>query len=155
MGWTFRETELRYRKGARVHGERRVSSSVVVNALVHEADERLGCASGLEERVLALALDAKNHVASWHLVGKGGIAECPVEPGAVFRAALMAGAAGVIVVHNHPSGDPQPSADDVALTKRLVSGGKLLGVRVLDHVIVTDDPSVYFSFLDSGMMASE
>jgi DNA repair protein RadC len=124
----------------------------VVSDVVHDADDEIGCATGIEERVLALALDAKHRILAWHLVGKGGVAACTVEPGSVFRGALAAGAAAVVVVHNHPSGVPDPSADDVALTERLRRGGELLGVRVLDHVIVTADRSRYFSFLDAGLL---
>lgn len=152
MAWILRETEIRYRRTAKIEGERRVSSSRVVNDIVHDADDELRCASGIEERCLALALDAKNKILGWHLVGKGGVASCSVEPGAVFRPALAAGAVGVVIVHNHPSGEPSPSADDVALTERLRKGGELLGVRVLDHVIVTADRARYFSFLDAGLL---
>ena len=152
MAWILREAELRYRRSAKIEGERHVNSSRVVNDVVHDADDELGCANGIEERVLAIALDVKNKIIGWHLVGKGGISSCSVEPGAVFRTALAAGAAGVVIVHNHPSGEPSPSADDVALTERLRKGGELLGVRVLDHVIVTADRSRYFSFLDGGLL---
>ena len=75
---------------------------------------------------------------------------CAVVPGDVFRSLLREAASGVIFVHNHPSGDARPSAEDCALTARLIEAGALLGVRVLDHVIIGREG--YFSFLDRGLM---
>jgi len=71
-------------------------------------------------------------------VSKGSLNATVVHPREVFRAAIAAHAAAVILVHNHPSGDPEPSDDDIALTRRLVSAGQVLGIPVQDHVIVTD-----------------
>ena len=68
----------------------------------------------------------------------------------MFRLVLREPAAGVIFVHNHPSGDPAPSAEDASMTERLRQAGALLGVKVLDHVILGDDR--HFSFLDAGLM---
>ena len=59
-----------------------------------------------------------------------------VHPREVFKAALLANAASIVLAHNHPSGDPAPSPDDVALTRRLVDAGRLLGVEVLDHIVI-------------------
>lgn len=152
MAWILRESELRYRRGTKVETERRVDSSRVVNELVHAADDQIGCASALEERIIAIALDAKRRILGWHLVGKGGISACPVEAGAVFRTLLAAGAVSLVLVHNHPSGEPLPSGDDVAVTERVRRAGELLGVRLVDHVIVTADRAAYFSFLDAGLL---
>ena len=68
----------------------------------------------------------------------------------MFKAALLANAAAIILTHNHPSGDPTPSADDVGLTRRLVDAGTLLGVDVLDHVIVGDGR--YYSFREGARL---
>ena len=68
----------------------------------------------------------------------------------MFKAALLANAAAIILVHNHPSGDPSPSADDVQLTRRLVDAGTLLGVDVLDHIIIGDGR--YYSFRELGRL---
>lgn len=104
------------------------------------------------EHFLALALDARQRVIAVLTLGRGTLAACPVSPADAFRAVLREAAAAVVFVHNHPSGDPQPSPEDVALTDRLVAGGALLGVRVLDHVIVARGG--HFSFLDAGLLAS-
>jgi DNA repair protein RadC len=152
MGWFLKEAEVRYRRGVRMGAERHVRGSVDVDAIVHQADDELRCASSVDERMIALALDAKNRVIGWHLVGKGGATSCAVEQSALWRALVMLGAAGVVLVHNHPSGQPTPSADDVAITERIRRSGELLGIRVRAHVIVTAEPGEYFSFRDGGLL---
>jgi DNA repair protein RadC len=102
------------------------------------------------EHFVAVALDAKNRPIRELVIARGGLSACPVSPSDVFRALLREAAAGVVFVHNHPSGEPSPSAEDVALTDRLRRAGELLGVAVLDHVILGRDG--YFSFLDAGLL---
>ncbi|MFN7981124.1 MAG: JAB domain-containing protein [Vicinamibacterales bacterium] len=81
-------------------------------------------------------LSTRHTVVAYHEVSRGGLNTVAVEPRAVFTAALLANAAALIVAHVHPSGDPSPSPDDIALTRRLVAAGTLMGVEVLDHIIV-------------------
>lgn len=102
------------------------------------------------EHFVAIALDAKNRPVAEISIARGSLAACPVSPADVFRALLREAAAGVVFVHNHPSGEPSPSAEDVALTDRLRRAGELLGVAVLDHVIIGREG--YFSFLDAGLL---
>ena len=104
------------------------------------------------EHFLALALDARQRVLAVLTIGRGTLAACPVSPADAFRAVLREAAAAVVFVHNHPSGDPSPSPEDLTLTARLMSAGSILGVRVLDHVIVAR--SGHFSFLDAGLIHS-
>ena len=87
----------------------------------------------------ALLLDAKHMPIGWHEVSRGSLTASIVHPREVFGAAIRMGAAALIVAHNHPSGDPKPSREDLQVTKRLVEGGTLLGINVLDHVIVGAD----------------
>lgn len=103
------------------------------------------------EQFLAIPLDAKNRAMGELRLAMGGLSSCPVAPADVFRALIREAAAGVVFVHNHPSGEPSPSPEDVALTERLRQAGELLGVRVVDHVIVGREG--YFSFLDTGLLA--
>jgi DNA repair protein RadC len=103
------------------------------------------------EIFLVFMLDIKNRVTGYFEAGRGGVGQCPVDPMLVFRAAVVQGAAAIIVAHNHPTGDPTPSADDIALTKRLVSGGELLGVHVLDHLIIGSD-DLTESFAEKGLL---
>lgn len=95
-------------------------------------------------------LDAKNHVLKETTVSEGTLTLSLVHPREVFAPALRESAAAVIFVHNHPSGDPTPSHEDRRLTDRLAAAGRLLGIRVLDHVILGDNR--YVSFADEGWL---
>lgn len=93
----------------------------------------------LKEHFLILLLDCKNNVLRHEVVSVGTLDASLVHPREVFRPALREGCASVILVHNHPSGDPAPSKEDLDVTERLVDAGKLLGISVLDHVIIGSD----------------
>jgi len=97
-----------------------------------------------------LALDSQSQVTRDVLITRGLLNSSLVHPREVFRAAIAEAAAGIILVHNHPSGDPTPSADDQAVTKQLVAAGELLDVPVYDHVIVAGDQ--FLSFATRGML---
>ena len=90
------------------------------------------------ERFLVLLLDGRHRVMRHELVSQGTLTASLVHPREVFRPALRDAAAAVVLVHNHPSGDPTPSAEDREVTSRLARAGELLGVRVLDHVVVAE-----------------
>ena len=83
-----------------------------------------------------LSLDARNRLIGTHALHRGARAHSDVEPAEVFHRAILDNAHGVILWHTHPSGDPSPSEDDVALTRRLAQAGRLLNVAVLDHLVV-------------------
>jgi DNA repair protein RadC len=88
------------------------------------------------ERFVVVALDVKNRPLLRAVVAEGSLESCPVDLREVFRPALAAGGSGVLVGHNHPSGDPEPSALDLALTARLMASGELLGLPLVDHIVV-------------------
>jgi DNA repair protein RadC len=90
------------------------------------------------ERFLALLLDGRHRVIREVEISRGTLTASLVHPREVFRPALRDGAAALVVVHNHPSGDPTPSAEDRQVTDRLARAGELLGVRLLDHVVVAE-----------------
>lgn len=90
------------------------------------------------ESVLVLCLDGSHRVNAVHQVSLGSVDRCPAGARAVFQAAILANASAVILAHNHPSGDPQPSKRDVHLTSALCEAGWLLGIPVLDHIVVGD-----------------
>jgi DNA repair protein RadC len=92
-----------------------------------------------EERFVALLLNTKGILIRDVTVSVGSLDSSIVHPREVFRAAVTASAASVILAHNHPSGDPAPSAEDVRVTKRLSEAGILMGIEVLDHLIIGDD----------------
>jgi len=80
----------------------------------------------------------QHRVNAIHRVSIGGLDDCPAGPREVFQAALLTNAAAVILAHNHPSGDPEPSPQDLALTQSLLAAGEILGIPVLDHIITGD-----------------
>jgi DNA repair protein RadC len=102
------------------------------------------------EQFQALLLDRKNRVTRDVMISQGSLTASVVHPREVFNPAIRDSAAAVICVHNHPSGDPQPSQEDRQLTTRLVEAGHLLGIPVLDHIIVGCDR--YMSFADEGLL---
>jgi DNA repair protein RadC len=104
------------------------------------------------EHFVVLPLDARMRVLAVVSVARGTVSACPVSPADAFRAVLREAAVAVVFAHNHPSGDPDPSAEDLVLTERLVAAGDVLGIKVLDHVIVARER--YFSFLDAGLLRS-
>jgi DNA repair protein RadC len=100
----------------------------------------------------AVGLSSRNEVLRELLVAKGTTNECRVDPQEVFRPLVSEGAPRAVLVHNHPSGDPTPSPSDVALTRRLMEGGRILGISILDHVIVGREE--FASLRDLGMMSA-
>ncbi len=102
-----------------------------------------------EEFVVAF-LDTANTLTGLHVASVGGLAASIVEPRQVFKAAVLANAAAVLLAHNHPSGNPEPSREDVAVTRQLVEAGKVMGVPVHDHLILTDHG--HTSLAERGLM---
>ena len=102
------------------------------------------------EQFIVLHLNTKNAIRSMQVVSTGTLSASLVHPREVFRAAIINGASRIIVLHNHPSGDPEPSVEDIAMMERLKEAGKLLGVTLLDALIVCQNR--YVSFADKGML---
>jgi DNA repair protein RadC len=105
------------------------------------------------EQFGVILLDTKHRLLRTTVLSVGTLDASIVHPREVFRAAASAGAAALVLFHNHPSGDPTPSADDVALTRRLVQAGDLMGITVLDHVIIAE--SRFCSLKDRGDLDSQ
>lgn len=103
-----------------------------------------------KEYFIALLLDGKNRIIHEEQVSEGSLNQSIVHPREVFNRAVKDSAAAVILVHNHPSGDPAPSREDREITRRLKEAGDVLGIRVLDHIIIGD--GTYFSFVESGLL---
>jgi DNA repair protein RadC len=106
------------------------------------------------ETVLAFHLDTKYHLIGVHVVSTGLLDSAAVHPRDVFKAACLSNAAGLILAHNHPSGDPTPSPDDRRIMIRLREAGEILGVELLDSLIVVDPAEGlrYVSFRDAGLL---
>lgn len=99
-----------------------------------------------------LCLDARNRLLADIVVSVGSVDSCNVDPREVLAPAVVARASAIVLCHNHPSGDPTPSAQDIALTQQLKRGGEWLCIRVIDHVVVADSKFVSMSTL--GMMGA-
>lgn len=102
------------------------------------------------EQFKILLLDQQNSCLGVSEIATGGTSTCIADPKVIFATALKARATGIILAHNHPSGNLQPSEADKALTRKLKDGGRLLDITVLDHLIVT--ARNYRSFADEGLM---
>ena len=103
----------------------------------------------LHEEFWILFLNRANHIISKKQISSGGMAGTVVDPKIIFKAALDEKASSIILCHNHPSGNIQPSEEDKKLTKKIIEAGKVLEIMVLDHIIVSH--SGYFSFADEGL----
>lgn len=103
-----------------------------------------------KEHFVCLFLNTKNHIIARETLSVGTLNASLVHPREVFRAAVKAGSASIICVHNHPSGDPMPSPEDITLTKRLVEAGELMGIEVLDHLVIGDGR--FISLKEHGYM---
>ncbi len=102
------------------------------------------------EHFLAAFLDTKCHLICDEILFKGSISSCPANPRELFSKALLCDASYVIVLHNHPSGDPAPSEEDLWITKKLHAAGNLLGIPLLDHIVIGDHR--YISFKEEGYL---
>ncbi|MCK6478692.1 MAG: DNA repair protein RadC [Planctomycetes bacterium] len=103
-----------------------------------------------KEQFFAVLLDGKNRVMRDYRVSEGSLTASLVHPREVFAPAIRDSAGALVFVHNHPSGDPTPSVEDVEITRRLCAVADLVGIRVLDHVVVGDGS--YVSFLERGLL---
>ena len=95
-----------------------------------------------QEVVAVIALDTRGRATSVEVLSMGTLSSAVIDPRGIFSHALRKGAASIILVHNHPSGDPSPSTEDIEITYQLIEAGKILGVSLVDHVIVTGESFV-------------
>ena len=95
-------------------------------------------------------LNTKHKIVAVHEISRGTLNNSMVHPREVFKPAVLHNAAAIICFHNHPSGDPNPSQDDVTINSRLVEAGKIMGIEILDHIIIGDDE--YVSLKERGVM---
>jgi DNA repair protein RadC len=102
-----------------------------------------------KEYFLALHLDGKNRVVCIDIVSTGSLNQSIVHPRELFKTALLSSAAAIILIHNHPTGDPMPSTEDITITRRLMDAGDMIGIKVLDHIVIGDS---YYSFSERGVI---
>jgi len=115
----------------------------------HHFRQRIRCRR--QEYFMVLLLDGRNRVISESQISQGTLTASLVHPREVFRPAVRSAAAAIVLVHNHPSGDAAPSAEDLSVTRRLVEAGDVVGIRIVDHVVVAERG--FYSFQEHGQMA--
>ncbi|WP_010233423.1 JAB domain-containing protein [Clostridium arbusti] len=103
------------------------------------------------EALVVITLDVKNHPTSINICSTGSLNSSIVHPREVFKTAILGNAASILIGHNHPSGNPTPSNEDINITKRLKEAGKILGIEVLDHIIIGSFDN-YISFKEKGLL---
>ena len=103
-----------------------------------------------KEHFWVMGLNTKNTIKFIELISLGSLSSAIVHPRETFRLACIKAVASIVAVHNHPSGDPAPSQDDIELTSRLKQSGDILGIKMLDHIIIGD--TGHFSFVDQKML---
>ena len=103
-----------------------------------------------KEMFISLHLDGKNRIVCMDIVSIGSLNQSIVAPREVFKTACLSSAAAIICIHNHPTGDPTPSSEDIAITRRLKEAGEIMGIKILDHIIVGDGE--YCSFVERCLL---
>jgi DNA repair protein RadC len=121
---------------------RYTNASEVFEDLNHEFRDRR------KEYFMALLLDGKNRIMKRVQISEGSLNQSIVHPREVFNVAVRESAAAMILLHNHPTGDPTPSPEDLEVTRRLCDAGQLMGIKVLDHIIIGED--AFYSFAEKG-----
>jgi DNA repair protein RadC len=125
-----REIEIRFR------GRGRRSPAQVSNPAAAARFFRGLIGTDVREKFLAVYLDGRNRPMGWRVVSIGTASASLVHPRETFQAAVRLGASGVIVAHNHPSGNPNPSGEDIVLTERLARAGDIMGIKLVDHIVL-------------------
>lgn len=132
------------RESSMLYSNRKVSSPSDAKELIEEFLEDCD-----REKFVVAFLNTKNEPTAIHTVSIGTLNASLVHPREVFKGALLSNANTIILSHNHPSGDPKPSKEDIGITKRLKEAGKILGIDILDHIIIGKDGR-YYSFKEEG-----
>jgi DNA repair protein RadC len=103
------------------------------------------------EHFVVVLLNGKNRIIGINTVSVGSLTSSLAHPREIFKPAIIGNAAAIVLAHNHPSGEPTPSAEDIELTKRIREVGEIMGIRVLDHIVIGDGTGRWVSFVDEGL----
>lgn len=103
-----------------------------------------------KEMFITLHLDGKNRILALDIVSIGSLNQSIVHPRSIFSTACLSAAASILCIHNHPTGDPTPSSEDIAITRRLKEAGEIMGIKILDHIIIGNGE--YLSFVERGLL---
>ncbi len=135
------------RRGGKVTDTPQMKNPQSVSRFVHSI---YPVANEMREVGLILVTDVRNRPMGLFEAGKGGLREMGVDLSVLLRGVLLLSGTGFFFFHNHPSGEPIPSQDDFALTQRIKQAADILKIKFLDHLILTANPDVYYSFVDGG-----
>jgi len=144
------ELKVSYRRNGTRRAKRQESPFVVVDSMRCDIYlRRIWNKDTIEfrEEFIVLCLNSTHEVLGWINVASGGFSATTIDPRIIFGVALQTASSAIVVAHNHPSGSLKPSPQDIAITQQLRAAGKMIGINVLDHLIITRDS--YFSFADS------
>jgi len=140
------EIEVGYHPKIRASERAKISSSLMVCELVRNDWKGIN----LHESFKVLMLNRANRVLGIYELSKGGIAGTVIDVRLIFATALKALACGIIIIHNHPSGNTRPSDADISITRKIQEAGKFLDIQLIDSMIITEDG--YISFADEGVL---
>lgn len=126
-----KESSGRYDIDSKILSNPRVAVNLVNSVM--ELDSRT------EELLVLCTLDTKNKVTGLFTVSQGSLCNSIVHPREIFKRALLQNSANIILLHNHPSGDPTPSREDINITERIKGAGEIIGIKLLDHIIIGND----------------
>jgi DNA repair protein RadC len=140
------EITLHYQK--QLFSTKKVSSSQDAATIAREMYSHSGCALELKEYFFIMLLNRANNVVGYLKLSEGGISQTVVDIKLAFATALKCAASAMVMIHNHPSGNLKPSAEDIKLTKKFCVAGELFDISVYDHIIITNDS--YRSLSDEG-----
>jgi DNA repair protein RadC len=136
----------------RLNGENAAAKSRAIVKSPDDAVRVVGAAlqGQKREHFLIISLDTRNHLIDTHIISIGSLDSSIVHPREVFHPAIRDHASAVILIHNHPSGNPDPSEEDIRLTRQLIESGRTLGIDVLDHIVVCD--TAHYSMKDKNII---
>jgi len=142
----IRECELEYKTNCR--------TPEIVKEFWHNEIEKSSWYDSDKEMCVAILLSSRNHIKGYNLVSIGSNNASIVEPREVFRPAIISASSAIVLCHNHPSGDSTPSSEDIRITRKLIEAGKIIDIKILDHVIIgktTPDNQGFCSMRESGI----
>jgi DNA repair protein RadC len=129
-------------------GESRLHNAPQAQDILRKLIEKKGQSD--REQFCIILLNARNEIIGMNIVATGTLTSTTVHPREVFKPAIIANAAAMILCHNHPSGDPSPSPEDFNLTKMIIQTSKMIGIQVHEHLIINMEDERYYSFADNG-----
>ena len=143
--WRLQTTKWQFKDYNDQYKSRKITSPADVFYVFKEMFQGLTV-----EQFVVIYLSSNNKVMGYDIISSGNLNSSVVHPREVFRGAIVQSCASIILMHNHPSGNPEPSSEDISITKKLVEAGKLVDINVFDHLIMTYDK--YTSFVDKRLI---